>query len=203
MRIGLTGGIASGKSTLAEALRNLGIPVIDADLVSHALMQPGEPGYQACIEHFGREILDDQGRIDRAALRRRVFEDPPQRRWLEQMLHPMIRQRIERKIEELEQRQGHDMLLLVVPLLFESGFDELVDVSVAIDCPAELQLQRLRLRDGLDAGLAQGMIEAQMTNSERLARANLIVRNDGSIPVPELAQKLLQRLRDKAKASRL
>ncbi len=202
-RIGLTGGIASGKSTLAEALQQLGIPVIDADLVSRELMQPGESGYRASVDHFGPEILDEQGQIDRTALRRRVFEEPQERHWLEQMLHPMIRQRIEQTIVDLEQQQAGELVLVVVPLLFESGFDDLVDVSVAIDCPPELQLQRLRQRDGLDTGLALSMIKAQMPNSERLARADLTIRNDGSIPVPELAVELLQRLRDKAPASRL
>ena len=203
LRIGLTGGIASGKSTLANALQQYGIPVIDADLVSRELMQPGESGYRASIDHFGPEILDEQGRIDRPALRRRVFEDPQERLWLEQMLHPMIRQRIEQTIAELEQRQAGDLVLVVVPLLFESGFDDLVDVSVAIDCPRELQMQRLRERDGLDTELARRMIEAQMSNDQRLARADLSIRNDGSVPVSELAEELLQRLRDKASASRL
>lgn len=202
-RIGLTGGIASGKSTLAEALQQLGIPVIDADLVSRELMQPGESGYRASVDHFGPEILDEQGQIDRPALRRRVFEDPQERHWLEQMLHPLIRQRIEQTIADLKQQQADELVLVVVPLLFESGFDDLVDVSVAIDCPPELQLQRLRQRDGLDTRLALSMIKAQMPNSERLARADLTIRNDGSIPVPELAVELLQRLRDKAPASRL
>ena len=202
-RIGLTGGFASGKSTLAEALQQLGIPVIDADLVSRELMQPGESGYRASVDHFGPEILDEQGQIDRPALRRRVFEDPQERHWLEQMLHPLIRQRIEQTIADLKQQQADELVLVVVPLLFESGFDDLVDVSVAIDCPPELQLQRLRQRDGLDTRLALSMIKAQMPNSERLARADLTIRNDGSIPVPELAVELLQRLRDKAPASRL
>jgi len=203
LRIGLTGGIASGKSTFANALQLLGIPVIDADLVSRELMQPGESGYRASVDHFGPEILDEQGRIDRAALRRRVFEDPQERLWLEQMLHPMIRQRIEQTIADLEQRQAGDLVLVVVPLLFESGFDDLVDVSVAIDCPRELQMQRLRERDRLDTELARRMIEAQMPNDQRLVRADLSIRNDGSAPVSELAEELLQRLRDKASASRL
>ena len=203
LRIGLTGGIASGKSTLANALQQLGIPVIDADLVSRELMRPGESGYRASVDHFGPEILDEQGRIDRVALRRRVFEDPQERLWLEQMLHPMIRQRIEQTITELEQRQAGDLVLVVVPLLFESGFDDLVDVSVAIDCPRELQIQRLRERDNLDTELARRMIEAQLSNDQRLARADLSIRNDGSAPVSELAEELLQRLRDKASASRL
>ena len=203
LRIGLTGGIASGKSTLANALQQHGIPVIDADLVSRELMQPGESGYRASVDHFGPEILDEQGRIDRPALRRRVFENPRERLWLEQMLHPMIRQRIEQTIAELEQRQAGDLVLVVVPLLFESGFDDLVDVSVAIDCPRELQMQRLRERDNLDTRLARRMIEAQMSNDQRLARADLSIRNDGSAPLPELAEELLQRLRDKASASRL
>jgi len=203
LRIGLTGGIASGKSTLANALQQYGIPVIDADLVSRELMQPGESGYRASVDHFGPEILDEQGRIDRPALRRRVFEDSQERLWLEQMLHPMIRQRIEQSITDLEQRQAGDLVLVVVPLLFESGFDDLVDVSVAIDCPRELQIQRLRERDRLDTELARRMIEAQLSNDQRLARADLSIRNDGSAPVSELAEELLQRLRDKASASRL
>ncbi len=203
LRIGLTGGIASGKSTLANALQQHGIPVIDADLVSRELMQPGESGYRASVDHFGPEILDEQGRIDRPALRRRVFENPRERLWLEQMLHPMIRQRLEQTIAELEQRQAGDLVLVVVPLLFESGFDDLVDVSVAIDCPRELQMQRLRERDNLDTRLARRMIEAQMSNDQRLARADLSIRNDGSAPLPELAEELLQRLRDKAPATRL
>ncbi len=202
-RIGLTGGIASGKSTLANALQQLGIPVIDADLVSRELMQPGESGYRACVDHFGPEILDDQGQIDRPALRRRVFEEPQERHWLEQMLHPMIRQRIEQTIAELEQRQAGDLVLVVVPLLFESGFDDLVDVSIAIDCPRELQIRRLRERDRLDTELSRRMIDTQMSNDQRLARADLSIRNDGSAPVSKLAEELLQRLRDKAPASRL
>ena len=202
-RIGLTGGIASGKSTLAEALQQLGIPVIDADLVSRELMQPGESGYRASVDHFGPEILDEQGQIDRTALRRRVFEEPQERHWLEQMLHPMIRQRIEQTIAELEQRQAGDLVLVVVPLLFESGFDDLVDVSIAIDCPRELQIRRLRERDRLDTELSRRMIDTQMSNDQRLARADLSIRNDGSAPVSKLAEELLQRLRDKAPASRL
>ena len=202
-RIGLTGGIASGKSTLAEALQQLGIPVIDADLVSRELMQPGESGYQASVDHFGPEILDEQGQIDRTALRRRVFEEPQERHWLEQMLHPLIRQRIEQTIAELEQRQAGDLVLVVVPLLFESGFDDLVDVSIAIDCPRELQIRRLRERDRLDTELSRRMIDTQMSNDQRLARADLSIRNDGSAPVSKLAEELLQRLRDKAPASRL
>ena len=202
-RIGLTGGIASGKSTLAEALQQFGIPVIDADLVSRELMQPGESGYQASVDHFGPEILDEQGQIDRTALRRRVFEEPQERHWLEQMLHPMIRQRIEQTIADLEQQQADDLVLVVVPLLFESGFDDLVDVSIAIDCPRELQIRRLRERDRLDTELSRRMIDTQMSNDQRLARADLSIRNDGSAPVSKLAEELLQRLRDKAPASRL
>ena len=202
-RIGLTGGIASGKSTLANALQQHGIPVIDADLVSRELMQPGESGYRASVDHFGPEILDEQGRIDRPALRHRVFENPRERLWLEQMLHPIIRQRIEQTIAELEQRQAGDLVLVIVPLLFESSFDDLVDVSVAIDCPREIQLQRLQQRDGVDTRLARRMIEAQMSNDQRLARADLSICNDGSVPVSELAEELLQCLRDKASASRL
>ena len=186
-RIGLTGGIASGKTALADALVRRGLTVIDADDISRALMQPGEPGYRAAVDHFGEGILDAEGKIDRPALRRRVFERPEERRNLERMLHPLIRQRIEQTLDELED----DIALIVVPLLFESGFDDLVDRSLAIDCPRDIQIERLMQRDGIDRMLAERMLDAQMSNAERVQRSDHSVVNDGSQPVEAVAEQVL------------
>jgi len=197
LRIGLTGGIASGKSVISDALARRGYPVIDADVISRELMQPGAPGYQACIDHFGQSILDRQGRIDRAALRKKVFDDPKQRRWLEALLHPLIRKQIGDRLESLDA----DLAFIVVPLLFESGFDRLVDLTLAIDCPRDLQLERLVQRDGIDRPLANRMLDAQLSNDERLQRADLNIRNDGSVAADELADRVIELLADKSLAS--
>ncbi len=196
-RIGLTGGIASGKTAISNALARRGLPVIDADVISRELMQPGATGHERAIEHFGDAIRDAQGHIDRARLRRRVFEQPEDRAWLEAMLHPPIRKRIEQTLAELDA----EATIIVVPLLFESGFDELVDVTVAIDCPRPVQLQRLMERDGIDRSLAESMIDAQMDNNERLNRADRVIRNDGSRPADALAAELLELVADKPLAS--
>jgi dephospho-CoA kinase len=197
LRIGLTGGIASGKSVISDALARRGYPVIDADIISRELMQPGAPGYQACIDHFGQSILDPQGLIDRAALRQKVFNDPKQRHWLEAMLHPLIRERIEERLAALDA----ELAFVIVPLLFESGFDRLVDRTLAIDCPREVQLQRLMQRDGIDRELANRMLDAQLSNDERLQRASLHIRNDGSLDANELADRVIALLTDKSLAS--
>ena len=194
LRIGLTGGIASGKSLISDALARRGYPIIDADVISRELMQPGAPGYQACIDHFGQAVLDRQGRIDRAALRRKVFDDPAQRYWLESMLHPLIRARIEKRIESLDA----DLAFIVVPLLFESGFDQLVDLTLTIDCPRQVQLERLLQRDGIDRELANRMLDTQLSNDERLQRADLSIRNDGLLAADELANRVLALLADKS-----
>jgi len=194
LRIGLTGGIASGKSLISDALARRGYPIVDADVISRELMQPGAPGYQACIDHFGQAVLDRQGRIDRAALRRKVFDDPAQRYWLESMLHPLIRARIEKRIESLDA----DLAFIVVPLLFESGFDQLVDLTLTIDCPRQVQLERLLQRDGIDRELANRMLDTQLSNDERLQRADLSIRNDGLLAADELANRVLALLADKS-----
>ncbi len=196
-RIGLTGGIASGKSTISDALARKGLPVIDTDVISRELMQPGEPGFAASIAHFGSSILDKNGEIDRAALRRRVFDNPAERQWLEAMLHPLIRERVRQQADKL--KDGN--VIIVVPLLFESGFDDLVDLSIAIDCPREIQLERLMQRDGVDRRLAEQMLDAQLSNEERLRRADLSIRNDGSRPAEQLAEEVLRLIADKPLAS--
>ncbi len=193
LKVGLTGGIASGKSLISKLFAELGIPVIDTDRISHDLMQPGQKAYINAIEHLGPEIVKPDQSIDRALLRQRVFEHPEQRRWLEQMIHPLIRQAA---VAQMQAAAPADYLILVVPLLFESGFDDLVDHVIAIDCPASTQIQRLLQRDGISRHMAEQMIAAQLSNEQRLHRADSIIHNpddsDRSSAVQALHQQLLQ-----------
>ena len=193
LRVGLTGGIASGKSTIAEHFNKLGIPVYDTDEIGRQLMQPGREAYQRCVEHFGKAIVGHNNAIDRARLRKIVFEQTKEKRWLEQMLHPLIRQESELALE----RSGNaDYAILIVPLMFETGFDSLVDHVIVIDCPTSVQLNRLTRRDGIDRSLAERMIASQLSNDQRLARADSVIKNiddkDRSKDVRELHDRLLE-----------
>lgn len=192
-RVGLTGGVASGKSTISQLFENLGITVIDTDKISHRLMQPGQPGYQEVLAHFGAGILNDDQSINRPQLRKIIFSDSRERSWLEQLLHPLIRQNAEKAIQ---QAKNTDYVLLVVPLLFETGFEQLLDHIIAIDCPAAVQKYRLMKRDGIEASLAEQMLSAQFNNEQRLAKADSVLHNtddsDRSDEVLQLHKRLLQ-----------
>ena len=139
--VGLTGGIASGNTTISNLFTELGVTVIDTDIISRNLLVPGELAYQQISSHFGKGILFDNGEINRAALRKIVFSNPQQKSWLETMLHPLIFQRSHDAIVENSRAQ---YVLLVVPLLFETNFQSLVDRILVVDCPADQQIQRLK-----------------------------------------------------------
>lgn len=178
--IGLTGGIASGKSALEKAFAAHGIVVADADLLAREVVQPGTPALAAVVERFGRQVLQADGQLDRAALRVRVFRHDAERRALEAILHPAIR----RRLEQICRQATSPYAIATVPLLTEGGgraaYPWLHRILV-VDTPAEVQKQRLMQRDGIDAGLAEKMIAAQASRAERLALADDIVVNDGDI----------------------
>jgi dephospho-CoA kinase len=178
--IGLTGGIASGKSALEKAFAARGITVADADLLARAVVEPGEPALADVVAHFGAGVLLADGRLDRAALRVRVFNDDDARRALEAILHPAIRARL----QAICFAAPSPYAIAMVPLLAEGGgraaYPWLHRILV-VDAPADVQRARLMQRDGIDAALAERMMAAQATRAERLAIADDIVVNDGDL----------------------
>ena len=178
--IGLTGGIASGKSALEKAFAKQGVVVADADLLAREVVAPGEPALAAVVERFGRDVLQADGQLDRAALRVRVFGDPDQRRTLEAIQHPAIRARL----EAICRAAPGPYAIATVPLLTEGGgraaYPWLHRILV-VDTPAAVQKARLMQRDGIDATLADQMMAAQASRAERLALADDIVVDDGDI----------------------
>jgi len=181
--IGLTGGIASGKSTVARAFEALGAPWVDADDVAREVVEPGEPALAEIAERFGAEVLNSDGTLNRRALREIVFhndnESESERRWLESVTHPRIRERLIAHLERLA-ASGAPYVLLVSPLLFESGQYQMVDRALVIDVPEALQIQRTAARDDVDEAQARAIITAQMPRTERLARADDVLDNGGS-----------------------
>lgn len=176
MIIGVTGGIASGKSTVALAFAALGIPWVDADDVAREVVEPGEPALAEIVARFGEQVLHSDGRLNRRALREIVFAEPAERRWLEGVTHPRIRQRLIAHLERM-QTEGAPYVLLVSPLLFESGQSQLVDRCLVVDVPESLQIARTAARDEVGEVQARAIIAAQMSRSERLARADDIIDN--------------------------
>ena len=174
-RIALTGGIASGKSTVAGLFAALGVPVIDTDVIARDVVEPGQPALAQVVEAFGSDVLAPDRRLDRRRLRERIFTDPDARRRLEAILHPAIRAEMERQ----SGAAGGPYQVLVIPLLTEGKRRDHVDRVLLVDVPEELQIQRLMWRDGVSHEQAQASLNAQATRAERLAVADDIVRNTG------------------------
>lgn len=185
-RIGLTGGIACGKTTVADMFAALGAQIIDTDELARDVVEPGEPALESVIEHFGSTILGDDGRLDRRALRRLVFSDPEKRHLLEQILHPAIRQRM---IESSAIVRG-PYQVLVIPLLVESHSDGHVDRVLVVDCDEEVQLRRLMNRDHESRETAENMLAAQISRQDRLDHADDII--DGGSNLEALQQRVKQ-----------
>ena len=176
-RVALTGGIASGKSTVADMFEGLGATIIDTDVVAREVVAPGEPALDAIRHEFGDGVFDDDGALDRAALRRIIFADDDARERLEAILHPLIRERT----EALAATAGGDYQVIVVPLLVESPLKDLVDRIVVVDCDENAQIRRLMARDAESEGQARRMLAAQSSREQRLAIADDVVSNDGEL----------------------
>lgn len=180
--VGLTGGIGSGKSAVAEAFAALGIAVTDTDRIAHQLTTPGQAGLAAIVAEFGRHFLLANGELDRAALRQRVFGDPDARQRLEAILHPMIRALARGEVERWTSPYG----LLVVPLLFErGGHRDLVRRTLVVDCPEDIQIARVVARSGLTPAEVRAIMAVQLPRADRLARADDVIDNAGPIAAIE------------------
>ncbi len=177
LRVGLTGGICAGKTTVAELFRSLEVPIVDADELAHELVEAGQPALQAITQRFGASVLHADGSLDRKKLRERVFADSAERTALERILHPAIRAATETRMRGFELAAA-PYAINVVPLLIETGLQKTFDRILVVDVPEDVQLARLVQRDDIDAVQAERMLQAQASRKERLAAAHDIIRND-------------------------
>jgi dephospho-CoA kinase len=195
MIVGITGGIGSGKSAVTSRFAQLGITVVDADLAARVVVSPGRPALQAIADHFGAGILQADGSLDRAALRRIVFAEPAQREWLEQLTHPLIGEEIRAQLAA----SRSPYTILSSPLLLESSSQrELAEVVVVVDVPEAVQIARTMDRDANDEAQVRRIMAAQLPRDERLALADIVVDNSGPLEalddiVGELHKEFLQR----------
>jgi len=192
--VGLTGGIGSGKSTVVRLFGELGVHWVDADDVAREVVEPGTPGLAQIAEHFGQDILTDEGTLDRAQLRQIVFTNPEERTWLEHLLHPMIREELIRQLKP----EGYALpyVLLVSPLLLETDQHNLVSKIIVVDVPVETQIERTMARDTNERDQVERIIAAQMPREKRLEKADAIIDNDRPLDdverqVRELHEKFL------------
>jgi len=177
LRIGLTGGIACGKSSVANIFVEQGVFLVDTDSVAREVVAPGQPGLDAVRSEFGASVISDDGELDRRTMRKLILHDADSRRRLEAILHPLIR---ERTLALLSDADG-PYALVAVPLLLETNFAALVDRVLVVDCPEDIQLKRLMQRDQLDRTEAQAAIQAQIGRATRLEAADDVIDNGGAI----------------------
>jgi len=178
--VGLTGGIASGKSSVAAILRRLGAAVIDADELSREVVQPGEVAWQEIVDAFGAEVLQPDQTIDRQRLRRIIFNDPAARKNLEVIIHPRVRALAERRIQEYA-AAGYEIVVYEVPLLFEVRLHETLRPVILVACDAKTQTERIVQRDRVAGVEAQKTIAAQMSLEEKRKLADYVIENNGSL----------------------
>lgn len=176
--LGLTGGIGSGKSAVAQHFIKLGVHCVDADHAARWVVEPGKPALAAITEHFGPQVLQANGELDRAALRALIFQAPEERRWLEALLHPLIGAEIMTSLASAQSPYA----ILESPLLIESGQHKLTQRVLVVDAPEQLQVQRTMLRDQASAEQVQAILKAQALREERLKHADDVLLNDRDLP---------------------
>ncbi len=175
--VGLTGGIGSGKTTVANIFATHGIVLVDADIVAREVVAPGQPALAAIAAHFGQQILTADGQLNRPALRSQVFSDAKAKAWLDQLLHPLIRQQL---LQQLQQAQS-PYVLLVAPLLIENGLTAVVDQLLVVDVDPQLQLQRTVQRDQVSSEQVAAIMASQCQRSQRLQLADQIISNETDV----------------------
>ncbi len=179
--VGLTGGIATGKSVVADMLAELGAHVIDFDVLARRVVEPGEPAWQDIVDHFGPEVLNYDRSIDRRRLGKIVFADHSERAVLERLTHPRIRQEFVREVRAFNAREPDRIVVAVVPLLVEGGLESRFDHVVVVFATEEQQIERLMRRDGLDRDAARARLDAQLPIEEKVPNADTVIDNSGSL----------------------
>ena len=176
-RVGLTGGIGSGKSTVAELFSGMGAPIIDADKIAHQVVEPDRPAFKKIIDLFGNKILNHDGSLSRDALRKIVFSNDKLRVQLESIIHPLVFTEINNKINQIK----FPYCLIVIPLLLETHAHNKIDTIVVVDCAESVQVQRVATRDRVSVEHVWDIIRTQISRNDRLAAANDIINNDGDM----------------------
>lgn len=198
LKVGLTGNVAAGKSSVARVWRSLGATVIDADELARRAVEPGTPAYREIVDEWGPEVLEEGGGLDRAALRRIVFSDPEARARLEGIVHPAVGALREEAYREARER-GEGIVVADIPLLFEVGLADEFDVVVLVDAPMQARLVRMVRDRGLSADEAKQVIAAQMPSELKRARADVVIDNAGSLAaLEERAREVWAELRRRA-----
>lgn len=180
MVVGLTGGIGSGKSTVSTMLREAGVPVVCADELAKKAVEKGSPALEEIRRTFGDGVIDAQGRLDRAAMARLVFSDSSRRKKLESIIHPRVEEEKDRIVHQYS-REGHPIVAVDVPLLFESGWESAFDLIIVVYVPREVQEKRLMYRNGISKEEALARLDAQMPIEEKKGRADRVIDNSGTV----------------------
>lgn len=173
--VGLTGGIGAGKSSVEQQFAKLGVPIIDTDKIARELTKPDRPAMIAILDHFKTPLLKEDGTLDRAKLRSIIFSDPQEKRWLEHLLHPLIRIEVEHELKSLTA----PYCIVVIPLLFETEPYAFLDRYLVVDVDVALQIKRVQSRDQVSDVHVQSIIDAQVSREHRLAKAHDVILNDG------------------------
>lgn len=196
MIIGLTGGIATGKSTVSQILRGQKIPIVDADIISREVVMPGEEAYEKVLSFFGTKILHEDNTINRAKLGEIIFNDAEKREVLNGIVHPAVRKEMKKQAEDFLQA-GHSLVVMDIPLLFESKLTHMVDQTWLVYANPDIQLKRLMIRDDFTEQQAFSRIQSQMPIDEKKKLADIIIMNNGS--KAELEKEVLQFLKETIK----
>ena len=188
IKIGLTGGIASGKTIVSDFFKQFGTKVIDADVISHQVTKPGGTAFQEIISSFGSSVLDENGLIDRKKMRKIIFDDVSKKEMLERIIHPKVRE----EMFNLASQSNDHYLIVSVPLLVETGMNEMMDRTLVVDCSEETQIERLMHRDKITLGEAKSILKNQTNRSTRLKAADDLIVNEKNVTLNELEKEVLE-----------
>ena len=187
-KIGLTGGIASGKTTVSDCFKKLGTQVIDADIISHEVTEPSGSAFEEILSEFGSEILDEKGLINRKKMRAIIFNDPSQKKILENIIHPKVRDEMFQRINKSDDHY----LIVSVPLLVETGMHQIMDRNLLVDCSEDTQIERLMHRDKITLNEAKAILKNQASRLDRKKIADDLIVNENNVTLIELESEVLE-----------